>query len=269
MKKCKLSSTKSLKTRSVRKKHAKDGYSKQARCNARGVKGIFVANIQPYVSYVTENSAKHASRNTFQRHVEALPLATLQLDSQLNLSPSPSPNPSPPQQLLRNAFVEKNAERKSPLQPHINARQCYFPTCYENLSENNCSMCHTCRQTYCFIHLRICLQCKSPICLSCVREEIYKRIHSAYLTGASSPANEWRHILEHGFKCVRCSTRCTLCHKVAQCDPTTCADCGNVTCGDCLIWSPSSNTFVCVTCLGRNIVRAHMAAIMLVNMQSS
>lgn len=126
MKKCKLSSTKSLKTRSVRKKHAKDGYSKQARCNARGVKGIFVANIQPYVSYVTENSAKHASRNTFQRHVEALPLATLQLDSQLNLSPSPSPNPSPPQQLLRNAFVEKNAERKSPLQPHINARQCYF-----------------------------------------------------------------------------------------------------------------------------------------------
>lgn len=258
----------SLRMRTAHSKGVKTGLSIRGRCSANGVQGTFVPSMRPFVSSVEKSTALNASWSTLQHHVEALlqygaGASNPNLNPNQNLSPSPSPSPS------GNECEGAKDDGKRSTLPPIGNERCYYPTCFACITVDDCAPCGTCAHMYCFMHLRRCDQCHDAICLTCMRADIYERIHCAHNHGIRSAATQWMRVLETGYSCIKCVSQCTVCRIIDKKADRQCDDCRRVVCDACLAYVPSSNQFICHTCMGRNIVRAHMAAMLLIDLRTS
>lgn len=254
----------SLRTRTARSKGAKTGSSKRGKCSVKSAQGTFVPSMRSFASFVEKNTAQNVSWSTLQHHVEAL-LQSRVGSSNPNLNPNPSPSPNPSGNECEGV---KDDGKRLTLPPIANAR-CYYPTCYSCSTVDDFSSCGTCAREYCFMHLRRCDQCHVAICLTCMRADIYERIHCAHSSGIRSAATQWIRVLETCYVCVGCVAQCTVCRIFDKKNDRHCGDCLRVVCDGCLAYVPSSGLFVCHTCMGRNTVRAHMAAMLLIDLRTS
>lgn len=256
----------SLRTRTARSKGAKTGSSIRGKCIAKSAQGTFVPSTLAFASSVEKSTAQNVSWSTLQHHVEALMQYGV---GTLNPNPNPTPslnlNPNP----SGNECEDARSEGERSTLQQIGDARCYYPTCNACVTVDISAPCGTCTHIYCFMHLRRCDQCRVAICLTCMRADIYDRIQCAHAHDARTAATQWMRILETRYSCIRCVSQCTVCRIIDKKTDKRCDDCRRVVCDACLAYVPSSGLFTCHTCMGRNIVRAHMAALLLIDLRTS